>query len=402
MSELWEYMDKLIANFNDSAMTVFMMQLLSVIYPVLAEQGKHFTAPLLICFNTKSALEMFCEVLRIFDAMPVKTLAIMPKDLKKLLDKRGGTVLILKFVLGRYTKENLMQIEAACSDSYPIQYLQNLKIVLSVGGIPYEWKEHFAGVIYISGNAASDFSKEKSNEVVRKFLSYFIQRINNEREHEVYFKTIYEEFNIFHHVGDLISSFVYSTGVEKRDAIEMEKQITRTLEIIEREWSGASDPDSYAEAFRRLLISSAEWLPSKICDRMEVTGEYVNQIDQIIFYDEKNYYLTQENFNQICTTFEMNTSSNYLKQQLADAGMLQTEGKARMYYSKEIEIVTAYGQILRRRRVVLSRKKIDKDGELTFRELMEMKGEDENNEFDINEIRSDGRYIKDCKDGGDC
>lgn len=393
MCNFYDYWIMLEKTFASSTMKVVLLMMLSVIYPVFADRGLMFTSPILVCLSSDYQLRAFVKVLDIFGLSSIKTLAVSPKKFETLMNAGGHPTFITRFIKSRYTEENLALLEQSCCELNKRKYSDKLRIVLTIGGVPSEYLKWFAGSIYINGNERG-MIKSGQDYLARKIIRLLetqelemvppCQGSSNEQG----------EVNIFHHVSELLLSFLYKNESDKEMLSAIEEEIQLALEAIEHEWEHADSPHSYVEAFRRLLLAATEWLPTNICNRFELNAEDMIKIGSMIFYDDEFYYLNQEDFSDICQPLLQGVSLIYIKRQLADAGLLVAEGRKRSYWTKETELVTVYGAVIRKRLVKLKREQIDRDGEPMFLELIKMKGE-ENNGAD--EDWSDGRYLEDSE-----
>lgn len=392
MCNFYEYLAMLEKVFAGSTMKVLLLVVLSVAYPLLADQGAALTAPMLVCFSSEHQLREFAKVINLFNRSTLKSLGVSPRKFELMINAGENLVFVTRFIRGRYTEENLALLEQSCCEVAAERYKEQMKLVLAVGGIPSEFKKWFCGVVYIGGtdDCTVDAGRDKLvREIIYQLEGQGLETILQNTGSNAELGEVY----LFHGVAELLMRFLYQKENDIERLTEIDEDIWIALEAINHEWEYADNPQSYVEAFRRLLMAATEWLPEKICDRLELSSEDAKCVDDLMFYDDLFYYFNQADFFDICKPLLQGISFNYLRRQLADAGLLITEGCKRSYWSKETELVTVYGAIIRKRLVKINRALHDRDGEPTFLELVEMKGENSYEE-DNGNFRPYGRYIE--------
>ena len=154
-----------------------------------------------------------------------------------------------------------------------------------------------------------------------------------------------------------------------------------------------SDPQLYAIAFRKAIFAKSEILPP-IFDRCHFTGMDLLNDKNIMLFDERFYYMPEPIFREICESIRK-ADLNYIKSQLVAAGVLISEGKGRSYYTKQTEVVTVYGYVIKIRLVKLVRESIDMTGELSLKEMLEIREESEYVEG--SEIGESSQFHKLCE-----
>lgn len=374
MSDLREYIGILEDIFGDSAMVVLILQVARVVYPMLASRGIALEAPIAILVQDKLQLRSIMEILNIFGEPKVKSLTVPPKEFVRSISQDNYGLVLIKFAEGRYTDENLQAIVDKCAESDNDQ-MPVLFAVLSVGGITGSYADYFSGFIYLQSKEYFEIT-DVGELVIRHVISMIVDTQSYQQYQIQNYLGIIEESElaIFLIAAEYLKDFIRIQHYNRYETDDLERKIDSALESISSEWSCPDNLGNYVEAFRKLLVDATAWLPPHICETTALEGIDIERIDQTIFYDDKYYYIKHSDFCDICKPLTYQISINYLKAQLVAAGVLSSEGGNRNYRTIVIDLVTVYGYIIKKRMIKVRRSCIDRDGEPTILDLLDMKG----------------------------
>lgn len=368
-------------------------------YPILAEKAGGFSLPVAICFQNEEQMRDFAALFRFFGVPPIKTLAEPPKAVIATIGEARGGVVLYRLLCGRYTEENLQSIANAMG---VIEYgnpCMNLHIVMAEKNIPACYREFFSGFIFMAPTSNETEKKliKKRNVFQRALIEYVIEIGQKDLPVDDYETENFEpDMKIFLAARHLLMNFLRDYCHGENESGQFGEALLESVEKIEREWSYAGEAESYAEAFRNLLLEESTRLSSEMLNRLAVQGKDMDKMGEAIFYDNEAYYFYLTDLERICRPLLKSVSFDYLKNQLVDAGILVAEGRRRLYYTKKIEIVTEYGFVVQKRLSKIKRDKIDLPGELTFLEKMIQRRKENDSE-----IGADSRGIGMDKDFGE-
>lgn len=373
-----DQIEKLQGEFEGNEIKVIILMTLAVLYPLFAKLGFNLVGPLAIVVNSERQFRKLLDMLDGFKTHKIMSTAGQPKKVEKhLIAAKYGTV-FFRFAEGRYTISNLKEIAA---DSQKIELnIENmaLNFIIADKEIPHGYQEFFAGIIYIGESPGPRKSVDLSGEeFFRKIVSYavsHIPEIKNAGEWKMSELMDDSLLPIFV-AAEVLKLFIRTEKLKFEEVKELDQKIEHVLKEIEEEWQEADDPQAYAIAFRKAIFANSQMLPP-IFDRCHFTEMNLLNDKELMFFDDRFYYMPEPVFCEICQSIKK-ADINYIKSQLVAAGVLISEGKGRSYYTKRTEIVTVYGYVIKIRLVKLARERIDTTGELTLQEMVEMRKEGE-------------------------
>lgn len=365
--------EKLKTDFEGNEIKIILMMTLVAIYPLLAKLGFSLAGPIAIVVNSERQLSKLLDLLDAFRVHVTISIAEQPKKVEKhLMSAKYGCV-FFRFAEGRYALSNLKEIVATGQRIERIIHNINLSIVLAVKEMPKSYAENFAGIVYIKESPRTGKFTELSGEgFFRKIIPYALNHIP-EIKNAGEWKRTEEDDPLFAILAaaEALKLFIRTEKLGLEEVKELDQKIEDVLTEIRDEWWEADDPQAYAAAFRKSLFRNEDILPP-IFDREHFTGMDLKNERNLMYFDGDFYYMPEPVFRKICEKIRR-ADVNYVKSQLVAAGLLISEGKERSYYTKQTEIITVYGYIMKIRLVKLVREKIDLPGELSLQERIEMR-----------------------------
>ncbi|MDE6214804.1 MAG: hypothetical protein K2M70_15235 [Lachnospiraceae bacterium] len=122
----------------------------------------------------------------------------------------------------------------------------------------------------------------------------------------------------------------------------------------------------------RELICAQERMYFSSADRNKTFAGCHTITNDILFYDKKYYYITEDVFEMACSSLSCYIGRCELKHALVEAGILVGEGVGRKYFSVKLLISTPEGLKVIGRRMRIIREWLDRPGELAWHEKIEM------------------------------
>lgn len=342
-----------------------------MIYPVLANNGIKMHGPLALCADRE---DDFSDLLRIIGwGKEAETFLLSepPKKLEKAVSgSRQGRV-ILRYVQGRYTGENLEMISAEMLRKGGDVSLEKICAVLFYGMLVKP--ENYAGVTYVEKIFEDrDGQIEKIQNFLRELIQFIIKSeslaITGIKEKLVEKRIGGETEVLWATIFALEASALRS--MTESAVIPFRESLFKLGEKMEEDWFSAGDPEIYAKAFGQCLYNYQQKLPKMLC-RERVMGNEIQYLKEAAFFDDDFYYFPVNVVEEICQKIAPGESQLYVKSQLAEAGLLVCEGQLTKHYTKMTGIITVYGKVFRIRRVKIRRKKVENSQELTFLEFLQ-------------------------------
>ncbi len=370
--EFEEYFNQLCLLFGSEALTVLLLKTVSVLYPALASIGISFWAPLMVVVQNEQQAHMLLTVLQGYGLPTVTTLAEKPKGIRKILEDIPYGLAIFRYASGRYLAENLEQLAQKAAEMDVSIPLKPLIIIIAVGGLPpVRCMDKLAGTIYLRGENYVDCRYVELLEIERPFILHWLE-IGWQKS----VLQTGEPLDVFRIAVDFLVDFFRSSRCGETEVEGLKEALNERLHTIETVWDTSGDPDEYAQAFCNALFGAIDWLPKPILDRRKVEGVAVEELHLRVYFDRSCYYLPQPIFEKMCESLVGDAGIEQLKGLLVDAELLISEKGAngRNYFAPKVEIVTAMGYRERVRMIRLARDKVDRPGELSFKELIETRG----------------------------
>ncbi len=378
MHELCLYFNALKCGFGESAMAVLLLQILLSIYPPLASAGAELSAPLGVVVCNEEHLRKVVRALTIFGTPRIISMLKTPKEFKKSISEGNYPFKLFQFARGRYTDGNMEELLAKY-DEVGTNYVPEIYVIFFIGGIPPKYADSCAGVVFLHDGSERQIPSPSDAESIMGSIICFLIRRQEYFENKSYGMgemLMLPDMYAICSAAYLLQQFVDDYGGDKDEQDFFAHKINEALDQFSREWYGSEDPMVYVEAFRKQTISALSDLSVSVCNRLEVGADILDRVETTVFYDDMNYYMPRDIFDGICNPICSSISLDYLKAELSEAGLLVVEEGKRKYYTKETELVTVYGAIIRKRLVKLRRKLFDRDGEPTILDLLDTEGVD--------------------------
>lgn len=371
--EFEHYLERIRELFGPASLSILLLKTVAVLYPALVHSGVSLEAPLLVIVQNEYQLRSLLAVLQGYGRQVMKSLAAPPKEIRKALTEATYNLVFFRYAPGRYLLENLEQLTERASEldlSTPSNSL--LIIVVAVGGIPTRYFGHMAGVLYIQDTGSVEAPIESLPEIERSFILHWLR---NRNKHWV--SQSGEPLDVFRTAAIFLIDFLKDSGCGEEEMKGYEMALIEELEKLEDVWDAIGEPDDYANAFRTALFGAVDWLPRPVFDRSRVEGLAFGDLKSAIYVDCDYYYLPPALFEALCEPLTGNTDMTHVKIMLTEAGLLKPEkgSKGRNYFTPKVEIRTAMGYEKRIRMMRLAREKVDLLGEISFLEIMEIKGD---------------------------
>ncbi len=143
---------------------------------------------------------------------------------------------------------------------------------------------------------------------------------------------------------------------------------------MKEEWLISCDYSAWIEKMRDLILEEGKGFTTSV-DRKAVFSSERTVEYNVLFYDTKYYYITEQMFEKACGRIKYYISPCEMKQALAEADILVGEGENRKYYSIKLPISTPDGIRTLGRRTRIIRAWIDQPGELAWHEQISSRRE---------------------------
>lgn len=349
---------------------LYLLQSLILSYPLLAEKGFKLNKPIALISETEKEQQILWNNLSFFPKeQKLIPLTVKPKELEQNWTNAEYGVFYGCYTRGRYTSQNLEYLLAQSQRVECGIEKQKMILIFSVGCVPEDVEVE--GSLYFS-----DLSDVQNREIdIRAFVQYLIQ---NEKSIvasvKVELENMQTNFAILMAAKLILERFM----IREISTEEIQKFLKSTSfhqGKVYKEWENTENSESYAVALYRMISENVDLLPP-VLPRERIESQDMEWIDEAIFYDDEAYYLPEQFFHMVCEKHMLSASVAYIRAKLAEAGVLVTEGRARKYFTKKIEVVTVCGGIIKVRRMKILRKKLDQYGEFTLQEISLMREEE--------------------------
>ncbi len=367
---LCDHIMGLMKDSNEAFGKLLLLKTVITIYPVLADLGAEFDGILLIASDSERAGDVI-PWLKVSSNTTMLSLGSSPKEVRKALSEMSTDNVLVLYAHSRYTRENTEYLLERCAITQYGDQGHVLFAVLADSLIPEELQDLVSGCLFLTevGNNFATKTEEFEIDVIGAIIKW--QEILRLKIEEL---SYYEEpgIAVFEAAALFLGYCLEYEGVSESERVSIAEKLERTLEVIRDEWEPANGADAYVEKFRVNLFTMVDRIPG-VVDRRHVEGEALSKIDTVIFFDDLAYYLPYELFCEVCKAVQVDVSIQFLKHQLISAGLLACEGKGRNYATPKVVVVTTFG-VRRFRRVKIWRSLIDKVGEISFAEYLQMGG----------------------------
>jgi hypothetical protein len=347
------------------------------LYPILIDGGCGLHGPVAIVVEEERMIRPIVEALRGFADNSVFPLDAKIKDFKNRLKENEYEMIALYCRgIGERSENNLCFIKNAMLTRKIDQMdFDGVILVFFIRGIPPEMIDFFAGKLVFEGSGRGDEFR-LNEEQVRSFyekMSSYIPEIQNVRQELV--NT--ENDNLF------LSAAIKLTQnlIKDADRGEENRYTTGLMYACESSiksiWKIENNYEEWFEILRKMIIQKGTGFSSAV-ERKKLSGTERLPNDDVLIYDQNYYYITENFFENTCRDFSYYISTCEMKHAMAEAGILYREGASRNYYSVRMPISTAKGIQFLQRRMKILREWMDRPGELSWFEHLNMRGETPN------------------------
>lgn len=348
---------------------------LTVAYPLVAEWGFTLSAPVAVVVADEEDLVLFQN------KNPVEVIPISnpPGSVTRYLKCAEYNVRTFKYSAGRYAKENLQQIQEFSNHVVTDISAQTLFVILHVGFV--QKPEMYAGILYLNStlkklkqgkHMAALFSRERFIRFLIENEDLLMQEVTTGCS-----GNLDQNEKVLNAILCVLENYwkrMFSTEAKER----ILPCFHRVAEKMKKLWLPVASAETYVTAFVKAAYEITDVL--QCVPRTEVPPELEQNLDQMILFDDLAYYVPINYLDKICERLSNGEGTAFIKGQLCEAGLLEREGRGRTYYTKMTEILIG-NHVVRRRYAKIRREKMDQAGKETWLEVMQMKGE-KNNDAD--------------------
>ena len=368
-----KYYSEMITNFGEkNAARVFAVECGVRAYPILDAEGLGLCAPMAAVVEDE---EMIGQIIRAWCGFAApKMVSLSEKSMifkKEISMVEYELVAVLCKGASIRNRENLFYLNdimtSRCVDG---RAFTKLPVVFFIGGIPPELSDLLVGKIV--------FEKERNSgekECRAEHTRHLLEQIGT------YWPIIQDKLDVI--LRNDSQESIFLTACEEIALVllnaevkeDEEKRAIRMFEVyvnsLKNAWTIRNDYSEWIERLRDQILKEGKKLTASIDRTSTVKGKYWTFGDALI-YDKKYYYITESMFMMACTPMGYYIGQCEMKHALAEAGILIGEGINRKYYSVKVPISTPEGLKVIERRMRIIRVWIDRPGELTWYEQIEM------------------------------
>lgn len=373
MEELFNTYDE------NNATKVLILKVMVFISPVLRQCGIYFTGPIALITDNYQQANRITKDLAGFAPHELTGTTVKEKELKMVLQSAEYELIPFWFSRGKGSSSNIQYMEEFCriDNSHEDAIGGHVVLIAFSGGIPPEIMDYVIGKVYLTTKDKSHGKKNKCNEVFLKVLIDYVLENFPAIRREI--ETLAEKWNQEEAgiLALLAAEKVCRMMIEDAgflSAIEDKyiKNCIKAAGILAKEWTMSDMEVDWKEQFLRVFYESTEWIPD-ILNRERVRARDIKRLEELPVSDSEYYYLSISLFHSICESMLVTVSIDYIKRILAEEEFIIGEGKLRNYQTVKVSVITEYGAVIRIRKIRLNRLKIDRQGKLSWYEIIKLK-----------------------------
>lgn len=369
---------------------VLIIKTMILLYPILKQLGLGVAAPVALVINSINIAEAIMHDLYGVFTGCLSSIALPAKEMKKIYIETENEVKGVTYIRSPNSIPNLRMLQTVCQDgSIQGNIYPPLPVIIFPGAIAEETKEFLSGQMSVTlkSDITSLIFHDAGNGVSVSYeLIQYIQdnwasvRLELSRlpENQDYRKAVADHpgIEMFFAAEKVLSMMCEGQDFPPEERNFYSIRCHRALNNIVNEWRIVSGGSEWLDILRDSILKSVPTVPG-IADRHQVPAKVANEIEFWPLYDDDFYYLPYKLFDEACTAVCQSISTRDMKGLLVENGILVGEGKNRQYLTVKVPAITEYGAIIEPRRLRLHRKWLDLDGDLTWKELIDVKSENE-------------------------
>jgi len=357
-----------------NTVTLLILRLGVLFYPILSAIGVGLHAPIGVIVEDEGMVEWIVEVLCGFAEPRIISLSERQCDFKKRVAVVKYELLaVLCKTISAHNRENLSYLnDLMVSKSIGDKVFSKLPVIFFIGGIPLELSDLLAGKIIFEGNVkGGSLGDQRDN--TRQLLESFDYRSASRNEWiDMLCKDT--QGNPFLDACQELSLRALRRRGETDEMTGWPRMVRSRIITMKEEWLISYDYSAWIEKMRDLILEEGKGFTASV-DRKAVFSSERTVEYNVLFYDTKYYYITEQMFEKACRRIKYYISPCEMKQALAEADILVGEGENRKYYSIKLPISTPNGIRTLGRRMRIIRAWIDQPGELAWHEQISSRRE---------------------------
>lgn len=220
----------------------------------------------------------------------------------------------------------------------------------------------------INAKDRDEYFRELVNTVLGNWnaVVYALERLSEEE-----MKSANEDFSAFSAVWKILEvSFELERAEETHKHMILDN-VKHAIEKICQEVEMSMISTGISDILvRQLFLKAGDFIAT--CDLHEPVDNPGDQ-EELLLFDKGCYYISENKLRSLTEAITKQISFAKLKTMLVQEGMLQLEGRNRVYYTKKIPLITKNGEIIAPRKMVFLRQFIDRPGSLSLKDVVDAK-----------------------------
>lgn len=375
---------------NHEAFKILVVKTGVAIYPLLAFQGIEFQKPVGIVADSEMFAKQLFSELAGFAGRQYYSLALKKTQIQAAFLDSENEMISFYFSKGKVCEGNLEYLTAL------MQLEKDSRCLVTVwfnGVIPEGMAEYLSGVIYLTGDAFKYSVALEKQEDFTRFLIGHIEKNHSNILYEakkiidscVYPDILTGEDAIpLFLVAEIVLKMMFEDFIKRKETIEkLEKSLLEAVKNLCQRFDCLQESDPiWEEQFRHLLYHAAKDIP-EIYNRAKIPDSEFEMANELVLFDEKFYYFSDVILRKVCQPWLSTISIVEVKNNLCDAGVILAEKNSRQSFSPKITVTAQDGRAKSIRKIKIFREKIDMVGNLTWREMVLVKEENNNRTIEL-------------------
>lgn len=192
-----------------------------------------------------------------------------------------------------------------------------------------------------------------------------------ERSTEEAMEIANEDFSAFPAVWKILEVSFELERAEKTQKYMILDRVKKAIQQICQEIEMSMLSNGISDILvRQLFLRAGDFIAT--CDLHEPVDNSGDQ-EELLLFDKGCYYISENKLRSLTEAITKQISFAKLKTMLVQEGMLQSEGRNRVYYTKKIPLITKNGEIIAPRKMVFLRQYIDGPGSLSLKDVVDAK-----------------------------